>query len=47
MSAEHKKPKPAAKIIVSEDGPYIVSGAILLFRQIVLTVFASDVVGAI
>ena len=33
MSTEHKKPVSTAKIEVSEDGPYIVSGAIPLSKQ--------------
>ena len=37
MSAEHKKPNQSPKIIVSEDGPYIVSGAIPLSKQIIAT----------
>src|SRR5579859_3635645 len=37
MSEQHKAPKHAALVIVSEDGPYLVSGGVPLSKQIIGT----------
>ena len=37
MSEQHKTPKRAALVIVSEDGPYIVSGSVPLSKQTIGT----------
>ena len=37
MPAEHKDDKHAAHVLVSEDGPYIVTGAVPLSKQIIGT----------
>jgi CDGSH-type Zn-finger protein len=37
MSEQHKEPKHAALVVVSEDGPYIVTGSIPLSKQTIGT----------
>lgn len=37
MKEQHKQPRHAARVVVSEDGPYIVSGNVPLAKQIIAT----------
>lgn len=37
MSVEHKKQKSQARVVVSENGPYVVSGSVPLAKQTIVT----------